>query len=50
MGSSRQNNNDEGQNMQACKTNWGKRLGLVEVDAVFLVSGATLNGSGGAYA
>ena len=49
VGSSRQNSNDDGQSMQARKTNWGKRSGPVEVDAVFSVSGAVLNGSGGAY-
>ena len=50
MGASRQNSNDEGQSMQVRKTNWGKRLGPVDVDDVCSVLGAVLNGSGGAYA
>ena len=50
VGFSRQNNNDEGQSVQVRKIKLGKRLGPVEADAVFSVSGAVQNGRGGAYA
>ena len=50
VGASRQNSNDEGQKKQVRKTNWGKRQGPVDIDAVCSASGAVLNGSGGAYA
>ena len=50
VGFSRQNSNNEGQSVQVRKTKLGKRLGPVEADAVFSVSGAVLNGRGGAYA
>ena len=50
VGFSRQNSNYEGQSAQNRKIKLGKTQGTVEVDTVFSVSGAVLNGRGGANA
>ena len=50
VGFSRPNSNNEGQSEQVRGTKLGKRLGHVEADTVYSVSGALMNGRGGAYA
>ena len=49
VGASKQKSNDEGQKKQVQKTNWGKKQGTGDGDAVGLVSAAVLIGSGGAH-